>query len=140
SWSRPACRRRNSCGRAGAGSSPCRRKSPCRRRLCKGTRLARGADRLLFLGGPRLERYNLIMSRWLAALFLSVSCGFCQQPPKKQEPPKQEEQIPPEEDEATAPKVYSFNPLQAEKELKIGNYYFRKGSFRAAAQRFREAT
>jgi tetratricopeptide (TPR) repeat protein len=80
------------------------------------------------------------MSRWLAALFLAASCGFCQQAPKKQEPPKQEEQIPPEEDEALAPKVYSFNPLQAEKELKIGNYYFRKGSFRAAAQRFREAT
>ena len=80
------------------------------------------------------------MSRRLAALFLAASCGWCQQATKKQAPPKQEEQQPPEEDEGLAPKVYSFNPLQAQKELKIGNYYFRKGSFRAAAQRFREAT
>ena len=35
---------------------------------------------------------------------------------------------------------YSFNPLQAEKELQTGNYYFKKGSYRAAASRFREAT
>jgi tetratricopeptide (TPR) repeat protein len=35
---------------------------------------------------------------------------------------------------------YSFNPLQAQKELQTGNYYFKKGSFRAAASRFREAT
>lgn len=37
-------------------------------------------------------------------------------------------------------KEYAFNPLQAEKELKIGDFYFKRGSFRAAAGRFREAT
>ncbi|MEX2263052.1 MAG: tetratricopeptide repeat protein [Bryobacteraceae bacterium] len=52
----------------------------------------------------------------------------------------QKEQIPPEEDERIAVTEYSFNPLQASKELQIGNFYFRKGSFRAAALRFREAT
>lgn len=50
------------------------------------------------------------------------------------------EEIPPEEDAGLKPTEYSFNPLQAEKEWKIGNYYFRKGSFRAAALRYREAT
>jgi outer membrane protein assembly factor BamD (BamD/ComL family) len=35
---------------------------------------------------------------------------------------------------------YAFNPLQAEKELKVGNFYFKKGSYKAAAGRFREAT
>jgi tetratricopeptide (TPR) repeat protein len=50
------------------------------------------------------------------------------------------EQAPPEEDESMKVKEYSFNPLQAAKELQVGNYYFKKGSYRAAAQRFREAT
>ncbi len=56
--------------------------------------------------------------------------------------PKQEEQNPPEEDVTAVPaeKVYAFNPIQAEKELKIGSYYFKKGSYKAAAIRFREAT
>jgi tetratricopeptide (TPR) repeat protein len=36
--------------------------------------------------------------------------------------------------------VYSFNPLQAQKEVKVGNYYYKKGSYRSAAQRFLEAT
>lgn len=58
----------------------------------------------------------------------------------KQEPAKQEEQAPPEEDENLQTKEYSFNPLQASKELKVGNYYFKKGSYNAAALRFREAT
>lgn len=47
---------------------------------------------------------------------------------------------PPEEDEAYATKEYSFNPLQAEQELKVGNFYFRRGNYRAASARFREAT
>src|SRR2546428_6767512 len=64
---------------------------------------------------------------------------FPQQPP--QQPPRaQEEQAPPEEDETEKPKEYSFNPLQAEKEVRIGNFYFHKGKYPAAAQRYREAT
>jgi tetratricopeptide (TPR) repeat protein len=61
-------------------------------------------------------------------------------PPAKEQAPKNE-QGPPEEDESIEkPKEYSFNPLQAEKELRIGNFYFKKGSYKAAANRFREAT
>lgn len=49
-------------------------------------------------------------------------------------------QEPPEEDVSLQPKTeYVLNPLQAEKELKIGNYYFKKGSFKAAARRYEEA-
>jgi len=47
---------------------------------------------------------------------------------------------PKEEDESLIPKEYAFNPLQAEKEFKVGAFYFRKGSYRAAAGRFLEAT
>jgi len=55
----------------------------------------------------------------------------------KAQEPKVEE--PPEEDESLAPKVYSFNPLQAAKEVRIGDYYFKKKSYKAAALRYREA-
>jgi tetratricopeptide (TPR) repeat protein len=49
-------------------------------------------------------------------------------------------QEPPEEDvNPNLVKEYTFNPLQAEKEIKVGNYYFKKGSHRAAAKRFEEA-
>lgn len=47
---------------------------------------------------------------------------------------------PEEEDEAEKPVVYTLNPLQAENELRIGNYYAKKGSNKAAAKRFEEAT
>ncbi len=59
---------------------------------------------------------------------------------RKPQTPPPNEQEPPEEDVTMKPKEYTFNPLQAEKELKIGDYYFKKGSYRAAAGRFEEAT
>jgi tetratricopeptide (TPR) repeat protein len=50
-------------------------------------------------------------------------------------------QEPPEEDESVAGKhTYSFNPLQAEKEIKVGDFYSKKGSHKAATLRYREAT
>jgi tetratricopeptide (TPR) repeat protein len=52
-------------------------------------------------------------------------------------PPSQE---PAEEDESLVPKTYTFNPLQAEHELIIGNYYFKKKNYRAASKRYTEAT
>lgn len=47
---------------------------------------------------------------------------------------------PPEEDQALAVKEYAFNPVQAQKELQIGNYYLKRGSYTAARLRFLEAT
>ena len=86
-------------------------------------------------------QYNSIMSRWLGLAFLCwTSLVAAQQKPTEQKPPAQQEQAPPEEDEAEKPKEYSFNPLQADKEMRIGNFYFHNGKVRAAAQRFREAT
>lgn len=60
--------------------------------------------------------------------------------PPEQSKPQAQEQEPPEEDEGLAPKEYSFNPLEAEKNLKVGNYYFKKGNYKAAVSRFLEAT
>ncbi len=73
--------------------------------------------------------------RWFAALPFA-SLLLAQESQKK--PPEQE---PPEEDESLKPKAeYTFNPLQAENELKIGNFYFKRGSYKAASKRFEEAT
>jgi len=51
-------------------------------------------------------------------------------------------QEPAEEDTAEnpKPKVYAFNPMQAQKELTVGNFYFKHGKYRAAQLRFDEAT
>ena len=63
------------------------------------------------------------------------------QKPKTPPPPKQQEvQEPPEEDESFKPKVYEFNPLKAQEDVTIGNQYFKKHNYRAAASRFDEAT
>lgn len=90
--------------------------------------------------------YNLIMSRWVFALLfsgllaVSVSAQKQQKEQSKPAEPQVQEQAPPEEDENLAVKQYSFNPLQANKELQVGNEYFKKHSYKAAAMRFREAT
>lgn len=60
-----------------------------------------------------------------------------EQPKPAQQP---QEQAPPEEDENLEVKQYSFNPLQANKEVQVGNEYFKKHSYKAAAMRYREAT
>ena len=79
------------------------------------------------------------MSRawWIPAV---LACGLLAQQKPPAPDPARPEQAPAEEDEALKPKDYTFNPIQADRELRIGNYYFRKGSYRAAVQRFREAT
>src|ERR1022692_387488 len=74
------------------------------------------------------------MSRRLtvAVFALTAAAAFAQ----TQQPPD----LPPEEDKAEIPKTYVFNPLQSKKEVTVGEFYFKKGDFRAAAIRFREAT
>ena len=82
------------------------------------------------------------MPRWVLLLaFAGVLSAPAAEQKKQADPkPQQQEQEPPEEDEAAKPKVYAFNPLQATREVQVGNYYFKKGSMNAAAMRFREAT
>jgi tetratricopeptide (TPR) repeat protein len=85
------------------------------------------------------------MARWAILLMAAGLLAAEEKPALKTQRPapaaQAAEQEPPEEDEMVATrKEYSFNPLQATKEIQIGNFYFKKGSYRAAAQRFREAT
>jgi len=77
----------------------------------------------------------------LAALVLCLSGVSASQPHKPpQQPAAPKEATPPEVDTVVAPTEYSFNPLQAEKDLKVGNFYWKQGKYRAAEARFREAT
>jgi len=83
------------------------------------------------------------MSRWIRALvFLAVapSLGFAQLKKRGETPPTTQNGMPPEEDTSVTNKEYGFNPLQAKKEINVGNEYFKKGSYRAAAGRYTEAT
>lgn len=98
-----------------------------------------------------MTRERTLRNRALATITL---CGFllpnlaAQQPPPPPPPAadstKQDQkyQEPAEEDvpETNTPKTYAFNPLQAAKEIRVGNYYFKKGNYRAAARRFETAT
>jgi tetratricopeptide (TPR) repeat protein len=46
-----------------------------------------------------------------------------------------------DEDEDLLPTTtYAFNPIQAKKDLKVGDFYAKKGNSRAAAARYLEAT
>ena len=74
--------------------------------------------------------------------FTAACSGLLAQKPAQAPaaPPAAQEQEPPEEDESLKPKEYSFNPIQAAREMKIGEFYFKKHNYRAAARRFSEAT
>jgi tetratricopeptide (TPR) repeat protein len=86
------------------------------------------------------------MSRWILALLVaSVALLHAQdrgqlKKDRSQPATSGKEAVPPEEDTSLAVKEYAFNPLQAENELKIGNFYFKTGKYRSAAMRFTEAT
>lgn len=86
--------------------------------------------------------------RRTALLALILAGTLCAQDDKsnekskaaQQSKPEQQGQQPPEEDESLKPKEYAFNPLEAQHDLDIGNYYFKRGNYKAAVSRFREAT
>ena len=75
-----------------------------------------------------------------------------QQPPPEKAPQKKletqrpkpaagaPEEVPPEEDKELANQDYSFNPLQSQKDISVGNQYFKNHKFRAAELRYTSAT
>lgn len=81
---------------------------------------------------------------WLLVALLAFAPVFAQQSkPEKPQTPKQQQQQeeqPPEEDDSLKPKEYSFNPLEAARDIRIGNYYFKRGKYPAALSRYQEAT
>jgi tetratricopeptide (TPR) repeat protein len=51
-----------------------------------------------------------------------------------------DEENPPEEDESIAPEKFVLNPLESERNIKVGNYYWHRGKYRAALSRYERAT
>jgi tetratricopeptide (TPR) repeat protein len=79
---------------------------------------------------------------FLVSCWLSFVLAAQQPPPpkKQQTPPPAKEVEPPEEDESLLPKEYTLNPLESSRNITAGNFYFKKGNYRAAAKRYLEAT
>jgi tetratricopeptide (TPR) repeat protein len=97
--------------------------------------------------------YTLIVTRTLlAACLLASFAGFSfSQTPATQKPktedkakplPNQsnDEENPPEEDESVMPEKFVLNPLESDRNIRVGNYYWHKGKYRAAAGRYTRAT
>ena len=77
----------------------------------------------------------------LALLFAASAFGQLKERPEDAAPPSAPIEGLVDEDEDVLPQTnYVFNPLQAKKDLKIGDFYTKKGSHRAAAARYLEAT
>src|SRR5882757_921552 len=90
------------------------------------------------IGQKMSNRFQQFWLCSLLALTLPWSCPAQQGATKSQSQSKEAE--PPEEDDSSKPTEYAFNPLQAEKELQVGEFYMKKGTYAAAVKRFTEAT
>jgi tetratricopeptide (TPR) repeat protein len=96
------------------------------------------------------------MSRWIPILLLAGLAPLGAQdqtnpptaPPDKQgelkDRPKPKtsgkQMVPPEEDKSYLHEAHSFNPLQSQKSVEIGDQYLKKGKVQAAANRYEDAT
>jgi Tfp pilus assembly protein PilF len=87
-------------------------------------------------GPPRTGAYTEIVARAILPLLLAWALAFGAQPPPK---PEQQPSEPEEEDASLKPREYVFNPIQAANEVKIGLFYMKRKSYKAAAGRFEEA-
>jgi len=83
---------------------------------------------------------------WSALALAALAPAQQPQAPRDQELPPVEgaqpppDQPPPEEDKPKNRQEYAFNPVQSGKEVTVGEFYFKKNDFKAAAGRFKEAT
>lgn len=79
----------------------------------------------------------------LIAWFLLAAPGWAQLQERKDPPTNAADSTAGlvDEDEDLLPTTnYAFNPIQAKKDLKVGKFYAKRGSYRAAAGRYLEAT
>jgi len=67
-------------------------------------------------------------------LLLAAGLSLAQEPAEPQEP-----DLPEEDEDLVRETEYTFNPIQAQKEFKVGEFYWKKKSYRAAAGRYEEA-
>jgi tetratricopeptide (TPR) repeat protein len=87
-----------------------------------------------------------IFSVWTALAFAAVTHAQQAPPPPEPDLPPQEsaqpspDTLPPEEDKSKVQEEYAFNPVKSQKDVQVGEFYFKKNDYKAAAGRFREAT
>lgn len=68
----------------------------------------------------------------MVVLLLGLTAAIPAQKPQYQQPKEEDQQL-------TTKTVYTFNPLQAEKEFKVGEFYYRKQAWRGAVGRYQAA-
>jgi Flp pilus assembly protein TadD len=85
------------------------------------------------------------MSLWIAPVLLGTAL-MQTLPPDEDAKPKAAQtaksadpDLPPDEDAAPA-EPFTFNPVKSKKSIEVGEFYFKKGDYKAAAMRFRDAT
>jgi tetratricopeptide (TPR) repeat protein len=76
----------------------------------------------------------------LFLLLIAALPGAAQLRKRDEDAPKLPANMEDEDEDFAPPTEYAFNPIQAQKELNVGDFYARKGSHRAAANRYLEAT
>ena len=76
----------------------------------------------------------------MARAFFAAAVFACVLSAQKAQKPAVTPPEPPEEDESLAPKVYALNPVQSKKEIMVGDEYFKKSNYSAAANRYLEAS
>jgi tetratricopeptide (TPR) repeat protein len=94
------------------------------------------------------------MSRWIPGLLLAGLLPLAAQeqttPQDNQPKPQLEQRTPPktsgkqavpaEEDKSFLNEEHSFNPLQSQKSVEVGDHYFKNGKLQGAIYRYQDAT
>ena len=78
--------------------------------------------------------------REILGLFITAVSCTAQLKEREEKTPELPPHMEDEDEDVLNRTEYAFNPIQAEKELTIGDFYTKKGSHRAAAGRYLEAT
>ena len=95
--------------------------------------------------------YNSIVTRIIESTLLTVFLLSAVETPvtlaqqsssntQQQAKPAPDQAEPPEEDESLIPEKIPFDPMAAERSIKVGDYYFHKGNARAALKRYELAS
>jgi tetratricopeptide (TPR) repeat protein len=94
------------------------------------------------------------MSRWIPGLLLAglLPLAAQEQTPPQDNPPKPQleqrtppktsgkQAVPAEEDKSFLSEAHSFNPLQSQKSVEVGDHYFHNGKLQGAIYRYEDAT
>ena len=89
-----------------------------------------------------MTRRTLLSACLVGVFSAAAPARQTQQKPAQQQGEPPEENNPPEEDESVAPEKFVLNPLESDRNVKVGNFYMKQGSrgYHAALARYERAT